>query len=168
MTGMARTRTWPCSSCAYWEPYPGWRGVGTCDQELSFRYGRMAVGSAESCENYVQSSADPAARPSPWGSPPGGRTCLDCHYWIPFEMMPKVGQCDNPVSQHFKSPEFADKPVEGCFVTRSLEGLDFMWCQSHRQTIYSEELPEHGGCLIFVSSASLPVEDEMELTLAGD
>jgi hypothetical protein len=83
-------------------------------------------------------------------------------------MMPRVGQCDNPDSQHFKSPEFSDKPVEGCFVTRSLDRLEFMWCQSHRQTIYSGELPEHKGCLVFVSSVSLPVEDEMELTLAGD
>ena len=93
---------------------------------------------------------------------------MECHYWLPFEIMPSVGQCDNPDSEHFRSPEFADKPVEGCFVTRSLDGLDFMWCQSHRQTIYSEELPQHRGCLVFVSSVTLPVEDEMELTLAGD
>lgn len=165
---MALTRTWPCSSCVYWEPYPGWKEVGTCDQEMSYWYGRMAVGSGDSCEHFVPSSTPPAARPSPWGPPSGGLTCLECHYWLPFETMPSVGQCDNPDSQHFRSPEFADKPVEGCFAMRSLDRLDFMWCQSHRQTIYSEELPEHKGCLLFVSSVSLPVEDEMELTLAGD
>ena len=93
---------------------------------------------------------------------------MQCHYWLPFGTMPSVGQCDNHDSRHFKSPEFADKPVEGCFVRRSVGGLDFVWCQSHRQTIYSEELPEHRGCLIFVGSAGIPVEDEMELTLAGD
>jgi hypothetical protein len=134
---------------------------------MSYRYGRMAVESSDNCDRYVLSSTAPEARPSPWGPPPG-RTCLECHYWLPFETMPRIGQCDNPDSQHFRSPEFADKPVEGCFVTRSLDRLDFMWCQSHRQTIYSAELPEHSGCLIFVSSVSLPVEDEMELTLAGD
>ena len=128
----------------------------------------MAVESADNCEQYAPSSIDPAERPSPWGPAPGGRTCLECHYWLPFEIIPSVGQCDNPDSAHFRSPEFADKPVEGCFVTRSLDGLDFMWCQSHRQTIYSEELPQHTGCLGFVSPVSLPVEDEMELTLAGD
>ena len=128
----------------------------------------MAVESADSCERYAPSSSDPDTRSSPWGQPPRERTCLECHYWLPFETMPSVGQCDNPDSQHFRSPEFADKPVEGCFVTRSLDGLDFMWCQSHRQTIYSEELPDHRECLVFVSSAGLPVEDEMELTLAGD
>ena len=141
--------------------------MGTCDQEMSYKYGRMAVGSADSCEHYVQSGIDPEARPSPWG-PPVGRTCQECHYWFPFELMPSVGQCDNPDSGHFGSPEFANKAVEGCFAKRSLEGLDFMWCQSHRQTIYTDELPEHRGCLVFVSSVGLPVEDEMELTLAGD
>jgi len=135
---------------------------------MSYWYGRMAVESADSCEQYVPSSTPPAERPSPWGPPSGGRTCLECHYWLPFEMMPSVGQCDNPDSQHFRSPEFADKPVEECFIRRTLDRLDFMWCQSHRQTIYSEELPEHKRCLVFVSSVSLPVEDEMELTLAGD
>ena len=82
--------------------------------------------------------------------------------------MPRVGQCDNSASMHFKEPEFSDKPTEGCFVERSLDGLEFMWCQSHRQTIYSTELPDHRRCRVFVSSVSLPVEDEMELTLAGD
>ena len=93
---------------------------------------------------------------------------MDCHYWLPLALMPRVGQCDNPASKHFRSPEFSDKPTEGCFVKRSLDGLEFMWCQSHRQTIYSAELPDHRSCRVFVSSMSLPVEDEMELTLAGD
>jgi hypothetical protein len=135
---------------------------------MSYRYGRMAVESSDNCEHYVSSSTAPEERPSPWGPPAAGKFCLECHYWIPFETMPRIGQCDNPDSRHFRSMEFGDKPVEGCFVTRSLDRLDFMWCQSHRQTIYSAELPEHRGCLIFVSSVSLPVEDEMELTLAGD
>lgn len=165
---MARARTWPCSSCAYWQPYPGWMGVGTCDQEMSYRYGRMAVESADSCEHYAPSSNAPAGRAARWDPATGEKTCLKCHYWLPFELMSRVGQCDNPDSRHYRSPEFSDKPAEGCFVTRTLDGLEFMWCQSHRQTIYSEELPDHKGCLVFVSSVSLPVEDEMELTLAGD
>lgn len=51
---------------------------------------------------------------------------------------------------------------------RSLEGLEFMWCQTHRQTIYAAEFPGHAGCEVFVSSVGLPVEDQAELTLAGD
>jgi hypothetical protein len=135
---------------------------------MSYRFGHMAVGSADNCEQYVAATAVPSGRVNLWGQPPSERTCLECQYWLPFESMPRVGQCDNPESEHFRSPEFADKPVEGCFVTRSLDGLEFMWCQTHRQTIFSAELPDHRDCLVFVSSVSLPAEDEMELTVAGD
>ena len=83
-------------------------------------------------------------------------------------MMPQVGQCDNPSSRHFRRPAFADKLTEECFVTRSLDDLEFMWCQTHRQTIHATDLPYHGSCGLYVSSVSLPVEDSMELTLAGD
>ena len=165
---MARKQSWLCSSCAYYTPYPGMNGVGTCDQTQSWKYGRMAVGTEDTCEQYARSAGAPSGRPET-RSPFARRTvCEDCHYWLPFEMMPRVGECDNPASRYFRSPEFSDKPTEGCFVTRSLDGLEFMWCQSHRQTIYSRELPEHGKCRVFVSSVSLPVEEEMELTLAGD
>lgn len=98
----------------------------------------------------------------------GRSTCEECHYWLPLGTMPRVGQCDNPSSRHFRSPEFSDKDAEECFVTRSLEGLEFMWCQSHRQTIYTAEMLQHRNCNLYVSSVSFPVEDEMELTLAGD
>ena len=82
--------------------------------------------------------------------------------------MPRVGQCYNPSSRHFEKPTYSDKPTEDCFVTRTLKGQEFLWCQSHRQTIYNTELPDHEGCSVFISSASLPVEDQAELTLAGD
>ncbi len=83
-------------------------------------------------------------------------------------MMPHVGQCDNPSSRYFRRPAFSDKRTEECFVVRSLDDLEFMWCQTHRQTIYSADLPDHRRCSVFVSSVSLPVEDEAELTMAGD
>lgn len=136
----------------------------------------MAIGSAVPCECYAVSGAALGVRS--WGDEPsrggpreprvGGTTCALCHYWFPFPLMPQVGQCDNPSSRYFRKPEFSDKLTEECFVERSLEGLEFMWCQSHRQTIYSAELADHGSCRVFVSSVSLPVEDEVELTLAGD
>jgi hypothetical protein len=80
----------------------------------------------------------------------------------------QVGECDNPSSVHYKRPTFPNKPAEDCFAARSLEGIDLMWCQTHRQTIYTGELFTHKGCSVFVSTASLPVEDEAEMTLAGD
>lgn len=152
-----------------------WEGVGTCDNTMSRFYARMAIGSADPCEYYADSRGQGIPRvESPRGTheQKGGRragtACVQCHYWLPYEMMPHVGQCDNPDSRLFRSPAFSDKPTEGCFVDRSLDNLEFMWCQSHRQTIYSTELPDHRGCSVFVSSVSLPVEDEMELTVAGD
>ena len=154
-----------CSSCAYWEPYPGMEGAGTCDQELSERYGRLAVGNGDSCDHYAPSDTAPSVRAE---LPHRETACSGCHYWLPFEPMSHVGLCDNPDSTHFEDPEFDDKPAEGCFVVRSLEGLEFAWCQSHRQTIHASEFPAHVGCSVFVSTASLPVEDEIELTLAGD
>ena len=164
---MAKSQAWLCSSCAYYESYPGLEGVGTCNHTLSRRYGRMVEGHGYPCDVYSSSGDSPSER-EPKGPSPQGSICEDCHYWLPFATMPRVGQCDNPASGHFKSPQFSDKPTEECFIARSLDGLEFMWCQSHRQTIYSTELPDHGPCKVFVSSVSLPVEDEMELTLAGD
>lgn len=130
------------------------------------------MGTAKGCERYVATRAQvPQSAGStggPMGPSHGDAMCVDCHYWMPLETMTHVGRCDNPTSRLFDMPAFSDKPTERCFVPRSLEGLEFMWCQSHHQTIYRAELPYHSGCRIFVSSASLPVEDEMELTLAGD
>jgi len=172
---LARTRPWLCSSCTYWVPYPGWDGIGTCDHVLSRHYERMAMGTEEPCERYVAPRTLPMAAEGSIGgcseakgTPHDGTACLDCHYWQPLGLMPQVGECDNPSSTHFRMPMFSDKPTEECFVNRSLEGLDFMWCQSHRQTIYSAELPEHRSCQVFVGSVNLPVEDQAELTMAGD
>ena len=128
----------------------------------------MATGSASPCDQFAPSGEAQAGETDMRGPSAQRTTCIDCHYWLPFASMPRVGQCDNPASKHFRSPEFSDKSTEECYITRSLEGLEFMWCQSHRQTIYSTELSDHRSCRVFVSSVSLPVEDEMELTLAGD
>jgi hypothetical protein len=129
---------------------------------MSRNYARMTIGSGEHCE-----VATPPVRS--FVAPTNGSTiCEACHYWLPFETMSQVGQCDNPASRHFGWAEFADKRTEKCYAKRTLGDLEFMWCQSHRQTIYSTDLPEHESCRVYVSSVSLPVEDEMELTLAGD
>ena len=143
-------------------------GIGTCDHTLSRRYARMVEGVGYPCDQFTNSADPPAEKNGPRGPSHRGTTCMDCHYWFPFEMMPRVGQCYNPSSRHYRSSEFSDKPTEECFIEKSLEGLEFMWCQTHRQTIHSSELPDHVGCLVFVSTVSLPVEDQMELTLAGD
>ena len=171
---MARTRSWLCSSCVYWVPYPGLDGIGTCNHTSSRCYGRMTMSSAEPCECYVLSTIpaavdqDKPGSVEPKGLPPEGTTCSDCHFWLPLISMPRVGQCENPSSPHFGRPIFSDKPPEGCFSVRSLEGVEFPWCQSHRQTIYFTELLDHRNCRVFIGSAKLPVADEAEMTLAGD
>jgi hypothetical protein len=168
-------RKLPCGSCAYWEPYPTGEGVGTCENTASGNYLRMAMEIGEQCGSFVDASnglgrLGPRVTWTPLeqNRGPSGTTCIFCHYWLPFESIPYVGQCDNPSSRLFEKPAFSDKPTEECFVTRDLGGLEFMWCQSHHQTIHSAELPDHASCRLFVSSVSLPVEDEMELTFAGD
>lgn len=141
---------------------------------MSRSYGRMSFEATEPCECYLSSSASRAAESGgsrtadSAGSPHSGTVCYECHYWLPSVLMPRVGRCDNPSSRHYGRPAFSDKPTESCFAERSLEGLDFVWCETHRRTVYSAELSEHRGCRVFVSSATLPVEEEMELTLAGD
>lgn len=94
--------------------------------------------------------------------------CGSCHYWLPLDSIPYLGECENQSSRTFRRPTFSDKPTEECYVARSLEGLDFVWCQTHRRTIPSEEVDDHRNCRLFVSSASLPVEDLCEFTMAGD
>ena len=97
----------------------------------------------------------------------GGTTCVDCHYWLPFSLLPRIGECDNQSSTHFRKPVFSDKAAEDCFLRRSLEGLEFMWCLTHQETIHYTDMPYHGGCRIFSGSANLPVEDQAEMTLPG-
>lgn len=99
---------------------------------------------------------------------PSGTTCVDCHYWLPFALLPRIGECDNALSAHHRRPIYSDKAAEECFLRRSLEGLEFMWCLSHRETIHYSDMPHHGGCQIFVDSVNLPVEDQAEMTLPGD
>lgn len=137
---------------------------------MSRNYARMAIGNLEHCEYYSEVSGPIGGGPvEPSGEArPVATECEQCHYWLPFVTMPLVGQCDNPSSRYYGRPAFSDKPTEECYVERSLEGLDFLWCQTHRQTIYAAEVPDHRGCHLFVKTASIPVEDEMELTVAGD
>lgn len=163
---MSREDTRPCSSCAYWEPYPEWEGVGTCDNVLSRNYGRMSMAANEHCEYYTSTSGS-LTTPRGLGVSEGN-TCEECHHWLPYEMMPHVGICDNRSSRYYRRPAFSDKHAEGCFATRSLKDVEFMWCRTHRETFSSVDISEHRSCDIFVSSAILPVEDEMELTVAGD
>jgi len=164
---MASSQSWPCSACAYWEPYPSWHGVGTCENTLSRNYSRMAIGTGEQCEYFAAPPTGPGDK-GPVSPRPGANACESCHYWYPFGTMPRVGQCDNPSSRHYGSPEFSDKPTEECYVVRSLDDLEFMWCQTHRQTIHSTDLERHNECSVYVSSVSLPVEEQAELTVAGD
>jgi hypothetical protein len=136
----------------------------------------MATGTGEHCEFYA---VGPMAAGfggqgvvmNPHGStgPAPSRTvCDSCHYWLPFGTMPRVGQCDNPSSRHFGKPTFSDKLTEECYTIRHLGDLEFMWCQTHRETIHATDLSEHRGCGVYVSSVSLPVEEQRELTFAGD
>ena len=165
---MARSEAGPCSSCAYWEAYPAWEGVGVCVNTLSRNYSHMTFGAGASCEFYsprLEKSRGIAGTPK--RPETSGTICVYCHYWFPSDLMPRIGQCYNPSSRHFEKPTYSDKPTEDCFVTRTLEGQEFLWCQSHRQTIYITELPVHKACSVFISSASLPVEDQAELTLPG-
>lgn len=90
-------------------------------------------------------------------------TCERCHYWQPLESMPSVGECCS-----LKKPVFADQTVEACFLQRSSNDLEFMWCRTHRRTIHSTEFADHRDCSVFVAAAKLPVEDLVEFTMAGD
>ncbi len=140
---------------------------------VSRSYGRLAVGAEPSCESFTRSLKNEA---TDVGSPRvrsesggvSGTRCVSCNHWLPFETLPIVGECDNPASKNFGKAAFADRISADCYEPRSLEGLDFMWCETHRQTIYSAERPEHRGCRLFAGSVVLPVEEELELTLAGD
>lgn len=106
--------------------------------------------------------------PARGGSTGSYATCVDCHFWYPLSFTTRMGRCQNPSSAHFGKPAFHDKTAERCFVPRSIDGLEFLWCEDHRETIYKDQFPKHRGCRVFVASADLPVEDEVEFTLAGD
>ena len=126
----AANQGWPCNACAYYQPYPKWKGVGTCDNTLSRSYDRMTIGTVGPCEYYADSGVPGRLgrhriRGVKSKAPRRGTTtCVKCHYWLPYEMMPHLGQCDNPTGRLFGRPTFSDKPTEECYVDRSLDGLD--------------------------------------------
>lgn len=135
---------------------------------------RVAIASLDAYRYYTPKTTVDAPTRTVSRGPSRGReeglseTCVECHFWYPHSLGLRVGECANPSSTHYGKPTFHDKSAEGCFVTRSFDGLEFMWCEDHRETIYMAELPRHRGCHIFVASANMPVEDEIEFTLAGD
>ncbi len=143
-------------------------GSGPADNAMSRSYSRT-MGAGERCEYFAEGLASIGGvneTREKFGS--RHTTCDTCHYWLPFGTMPQVGQCDNPSSRHFERPTFYDKPTEEGYTTRSLDKVEFMWDQTHRQTIHSTDLPDHRVCRLYLSSVSLPVEEQVELTFAGD
>lgn len=97
-----------------------------------------------------------------------GRRCEECNGWYPFDVMPLLGECRNPASPNHKKPVFWDRTSGACFEERSLEGADFLWCGTCRQTIHVSELERHTTHRLFAGSSQSPVEDLLEFTLAGD
>jgi hypothetical protein len=136
--------------------YPTWEGYGVCDNPVSHSYSRGIPPGTIACDDYTvkPENLDPI--------------CSDCHYWLPVDYLKDLGECSNPKSPNRKQPIWADRTSGTCFTERSFEGMQLLWCQTCHLTISSADLPNHPNCRLFVGAAQLPVEDMMELTLAGD
>ncbi len=85
-----------------------------------------------------------------------------------MDYLKTLGECAKPEGGNGRSSAFADTSAGRCFETRSLQGLELVWCQTCRKTISRAELSEHMDCTVYTEAAQFPVEDMMELTVAGD
>lgn len=152
---MPHQGTKTCADCVYWESYPLANNFGACQHTSSRNYQRGVPGSDEGCEYYSPSTVK-------------ARRCEECHHWLPLDTMPHLGECRNTSSPHNRKAIFWDKVSGDCFKERSFEGEEFLWCESCRQTIHSSALDEHRSHNLFIGTSQLPVEEIVEVTLAGD
>jgi hypothetical protein len=141
--------------CVHWESYPLANDFGSCQNTSSRNYQRGVLASTDACEYFSPLTVKV-------------RRCEDCHHWYPLDTMPHLGECRNPSSPHNLKPIFWDKVSEDCFKERALEGEEFVWCETCRETIPSSTLGEHRSHKVFLGSSQFPVDEMVEATLAGD
>lgn len=171
-----------CADCLHWQPYPTMDQMGICDNPASLNYSRALGATNESCEFFILNALVAkklsASRPievkgktefdSKTEIPVTQRRCEDCHQWWPLDILPFIGECHNPVSLNFKKVVFQDHLSGVCFQERSFEKADLAWCRTCRQTVDLNGQDAHSNHKLFVNTSRFPVEDMMEVTLAGE
>ncbi|MEM1891295.1 MAG: hypothetical protein QW105_00155 [Nitrososphaerota archaeon] len=94
--------------------------------------------------------------------------CKDCNYWLPLDVLPMIGECRNIKSRNFGKVAFQDDVPCECFVERCFSGTEFYWFKECQTTVYYEDLKMHKGHKVFIETSTLPIEDIVEYTFAGD
>jgi len=94
--------------------------------------------------------------------------CGECHHWRPLDVMSSLGECTNRDSEFFHRPLFRSATAPHCFVARDLKKGEFLWCDRCKQTVLDNEVDRHEGHALFIGTAQFPVEENREITHAGD
>ncbi|MCS7136009.1 MAG: hypothetical protein RMJ14_00185 [Nitrososphaerota archaeon] len=97
-----------------------------------------------------------------------GKCCGNCNYWLPLDVLPALGECRNVESTKFGKVAFQDSIPCKDFEERCVVETDFYWCKDCRTTFYREDLKLHEGHKVFIETSTLPIEDIVEYTFAGD
>jgi hypothetical protein len=82
--------------------------------------------------------------------------------------MSSLGECRNRDSDFFRRPVFRANASPSCFKARELRNEEFLWCDKCKQTVADNEFGAHAGHPLYIGAAQYSVEDNMELTHAGD
>ena len=144
-----------CANCIYWQSYPLTNDFGSCQHTSSRYFQRGVSSSTEGCEHFALQTSK-------------SRRCEDCHDWFPLDTMPHIGECHSSSSPFNLKPIFWDKASGDCFKERTLEGEEFLWCETCRETIPGAARGEHKSHNLFIGSSHIPVDEMVEATLAGD
>ncbi len=96
------------------------------------------------------------------------KCCKDCNYWSPLDVLSTLGECRNIKRKKFGKVAFYDDASCKDFEERCFIESEFYWCKDCRTTFYREELKMHEGHKVFIDISTLPVEDIIEHTFAGD
>jgi hypothetical protein len=82
--------------------------------------------------------------------------------------MSTLGECGSRDSDFYRRPIFRVNASPNCFKTRDLRKEEFLWCDKCKTTVAVNELAGHTDHSLFIGAAQYSVEDNLELTHAGD
>lgn len=82
--------------------------------------------------------------------------------------MSSLGECKSRDSEYFKKPIFRTNPSPKCFRARDLREAEFLWCDKCKEMVSDQMLAKHTGHPLFIGTAQYSVEDNLEVTQAGD
>ena len=99
--------------------------------------------------------------------------CITCRYYAPYHLYPRIGVCNNPISQYYNYPVLATLTACEDFDQYSakreeLVEHEYYWCEDCLISIPGFLYDEHADHRVRNKLASTDIEFNVESTYAAD